>query len=1335
MSNSNTDKSSQRVAKGMKDKADKGVRKGIKKTAKGAKKLGKRVFKVFIKSVMKLVSIGGVFGAVLFIVVAFMVLLTFVILPTLKVYSPLFPINSKITDVTENYTIDTSVLNQRSSSGLKGASVLTYTTRTKLNEENQAIENYHYYNSTKSKYNNKYYIPVKGIDLKTNSDEEIYKILKEKGVILEDKESEELVFNKKFIGDLKKVDDENLKLIIKDSYKREEYFQIPEELLSLLNSNVYLNKVIYDKPFLQGVQFKYRKTDETVNGIPNYEYDLDSYSARKGKLSQKSGIGSVYVYRPSLEISSEPQEDSEEVEENSGENAKVDGLVYMGDSLFVGIKNNTDVDESQVVAVIGDNLIKGFKNSLPKVVEKKPKYVVMDYGTNDKDDGIEKFKERYIDLINELKKQLPDTKLYLTKLYNSVSNFNPAIDEIAKETGCTVIDSSHVFKDKSYFEPDTLHYTPKGYKAWNDDILKQIGLDKETPKARTMSSSEEKEIDEDKKIGMDEANNIKLTYVLDRVITFAGVYKFEYKYKTSKEGSSIIRKEEPTNVKRETTNDSYIQSYLNSFRGVIPKDVYTNFQVRKLVTAFKGTKGSITSESEAGSGEGGLGTSGGGSLDRYYETTRREWTDLCKEIAKKYGIDYRILLTIIQGESTGDIHYKQKDIIAGTHTNSHRGLVQLSMKGDSDFDADKVMGKDNPWVLGMSKDGRVDSRFPRCYNGPHNEEEHKEVGRNHIEYLARRISGNIGYLALKVYNIDYRKEKVPDHLMQGLILGAMVSYNAGDAGFQKVLKLGNGDLDYVVSNDGKVYASLLKKAGIAGQSVLEPHCKNYPYFADGASIYDNFKTSNYDQSKWFEHIYMPKRTSSVDSSGSIKAEETTWQGTDGNAMDIDKIKEYMEYEEGKKAKIKSNSVVVTKIPTSQTTLILNQSISMIEESSSLNNKNSNVVFWKEGYEKLYFREGKAIKPPPGYNMEAGIWQDKIEDSRYTGDRSEILKLAKNYGQGMFKVINRLIGQMGKPYKEGSSGTMSYDMAGLIWYGFNYSEKKPLFELGDIEKYSELFQNMVEKDDLRPGDISFFAEVGDDEKKITDAIIYVGNDAGIYVSEEYSRVELVKYSDFIRDEDSRVYVDTRRILKFTRGLASEIDENKAALEGNPAGFVEGDFMFPIKIDPKVVRILDRVGIRAKHPYTSAQNKPHLGVDYGTNWAAGAGSVNGAPVLATKAGKVIKSTESYGTAGVAIILDHLDGTTSAYFHLQYGSRKVEVGDDVKQGQQIGLVGSTGYSTGPHLHFEIAVGLPGHSRAKPRDRKKYVRTELMFKELNLVNDSPKSTVYPGNEADWNN
>ncbi|HGF8315491.1 TPA: glucosaminidase domain-containing protein, partial [Enterococcus faecium] len=77
--------------------------------------------------------------------------------------------------------------------------------------------------------------------------------------------------------------------------------------------------------------------------------------------------------------------------------------------------------------------------------------------------------------------------------------------------------------------------------------------------------------------------------------------------------------------------------------------------------------------------------------------------------------------------------------------------------------------------------------------------------------------------------------------------------------------------------------------------------------------------------------------------------------------------------------------------------------------------------------------------------------------------------------------------------------------------------------------------------------------------------------------------------------------------------------------------------------------------------------------------------GEPIYASKAGTIIKA-EFHPSWGNVVAIKHEDGTTALYAHQQ--EYQVKVGDKVKQGQIIGYVGSTGNSTGSHLHFELCL-----------------------------------------------
>lgn len=96
----------------------------------------------------------------------------------------------------------------------------------------------------------------------------------------------------------------------------------------------------------------------------------------------------------------------------------------------------------------------------------------------------------------------------------------------------------------------------------------------------------------------------------------------------------------------------------------------------------------------------------------------------------------------------------------------------------------------------------------------------------------------------------------------------------------------------------------------------------------------------------------------------------------------------------------------------------------------------------------------------------------------------------------------------------------------------------------------------------------------------------------------------------------------------------------------------------------------------HPIYNTR-RMHTGVDYAAS--------SGTPIKATRGGRVIlaKYNSSYGNY---IIVDHGNGISSLYAHMS--GFNARYGDQVRQGEVIGFIGSTGASTGPHLHFEIRV-----------------------------------------------
>ena len=125
-----------------------------------------------------------------------------------------------------------------------------------------------------------------------------------------------------------------------------------------------------------------------------------------------------------------------------------------------------------------------------------------------------------------------------------------------------------------------------------------------------------------------------------------------------------------------------------------------------------------------------------------------------------------------------------------------------------------------------------------------------------------------------------------------------------------------------------------------------------------------------------------------------------------------------------------------------------------------------------------------------------------------------------------------------------------------------------------------------------------------------------------------------------------------------------------------------FLWPIASSH---RVTSPFGWRT-HPITGRQHL-HGGIDIA--------APNGTPILAAKAGVVVISL--YGSSyGNYVVLSHPDGTRTLYAHMS--QRSVSAGDTVSQGQTVGLVGSTGSSTGNHLHFETWTGSSSSSRVNP-------------------------------------
>jgi murein DD-endopeptidase MepM/ murein hydrolase activator NlpD len=142
----------------------------------------------------------------------------------------------------------------------------------------------------------------------------------------------------------------------------------------------------------------------------------------------------------------------------------------------------------------------------------------------------------------------------------------------------------------------------------------------------------------------------------------------------------------------------------------------------------------------------------------------------------------------------------------------------------------------------------------------------------------------------------------------------------------------------------------------------------------------------------------------------------------------------------------------------------------------------------------------------------------------------------------------------------------------------------------------------------------------------------------------------------------------RLISILKGLESQSQESGYQSFIQPMSMANVPGIYPC-----FGRISDSWGTRI-HPITG-QLEFHYGLDI-ANQA-------GTPIYATAAGKVIKADFDSGY-GKRIVIDHGNGYRSLYAHLY--NHQVQRGDLVEKGEIIALMGNTGLSTGPHLHYEV-------------------------------------------------
>ena len=243
---------------------------------------------------------------------------------------------------------------------------------------------------------------------------------------------------------------------------------------------------------------------------------------------------------------------------------------------------------------------------------------------------------------------------------------------------------------------------------------------------------------------------------------------------------------------------------------------------------------------------------------------------------------------------------------------------------------------------------------------------------------------------------------------------------------------------------------------------------------------------------------------------------------------------------------------------------------------------------------------------------------------------------------------------------------------------NYNLIELLFETDSFLKLFSKFKlmNLLAKQDL---------EIMQDIKFKRDSTINIKENIAELKSREKSEKEklekLESDAEQKKKEIESIYTEKKSLLSQTRANKNALIAMEKQLEAKEAeitkklealryGNAPGKLTFPTK------GILTS-GFGNRISPISGTMRFHAGIDIGSD--------SGTPVVAAAGGEVVQAGYM-GGYGYAVIIYHGGGFSTVYGHLSKFA--VSTGQKVQRNQIIGYVGSTGYATGPHLHFEVRV-----------------------------------------------
>jgi len=275
------------------------------------------------------------------------------------------------------------------------------------------------------------------------------------------------------------------------------------------------------------------------------------------------------------------------------------------------------------------------------------------------------------------------------------------------------------------------------------------------------------------------------------------------------------------------------------------------------------------------------------------------------------------------------------------------------------------------------------------------------------------------------------------------------------------------------------------------------------------------------------------------------------------------------------------------------------------------------------------------------------------------------------------------------YKSADADVFSMLMESTDFYGLLISAK--LLE-NTNEKNVEFMNSLLDAIQLQEDRI---AELEREKEKLNDDKTALEDEKAAYEAE---KAGLTADMEATTAEINRQYAALQELTKGKAELEQKVSELRQAINASNEEVEEIN---------RIVAELIREKQRANNPVYGTgfiwpldANYKKITTNFGYDaWRGGmhygtdisGGGIGGANIYAAQSGTVIIAYNDggyHGGYGNYVVIDHGGGVSTLYAHTQTGKVRVSVGDVVKQGDVIASVGSTGWSTGNHLHFEVRI-----------------------------------------------